>query len=67
MRGIRASEAWSASLKQRAPITGWPLMVEDLPVLVCGHEPDARAVEVDSGIPRTVDILSFGHEFSCVI
>ena len=24
-RGIRASEAWSASLKQRAPITGWPL------------------------------------------
>lgn len=47
---------------------GLALMVEDLPVLVCGHEPDARAVEVDSGIPRTVDIFKFpGHEFSCVI
>ena len=47
---------------------GLALVVEDLSVLVCGHEPDARPVEVDSGIPRTIDIFKFpSHEFSCVI
>ena len=47
---------------------GLALVVEDFSVHVGGHEPDARAVEVDSGIPRTVDIFKFpSHELSCVI
>ena len=47
---------------------GLALVVEDLSALVCGHEPDARAVEVDSGKPGTVDIFKFpSHGFSCVI
>ena len=47
---------------------GLALVVENLPALVGGHKADARAVEVEADIPRTVDIFKFpSHEFSCVI